>query len=361
MHAMAMAMLFKNWFEHSFSNPQVVVLFFLLLLGVFVISFASDILAPLIISLVIAYLLDGVVGALRRYRISPFISMLSVYILFISVLLFVLIFMLPMMTLQIADFLQDLPAIIERGQALLLQLPQSYPQFVDENQITEFISSLRNEISGIAQAILSTLLTSLAGFITVLVYLVLVPLLIFFFLKDKEQLLKWCSAVLPRKENRDLTLEVWREVNQKISGYIRGKMIEIVIVWIVSWVVFQSLGLQYAALLSLLVGLSVVIPFLGAAVVTIPIAMVAYAQWGLTSDFLYLMVAYAVIQFLDGNLLVPLLFSEIVNLHPVAIISAILIFGGIWGIWGVFFAIPLATLVNAVLRVWLATVKPVNE
>lgn len=356
-----MAMLFKNWFEHSFSNPQVVVLFFLLLLGVFVISFASDILAPLIISLVIAYLLDGVVGALRRYRISPFISMLSVYILFISVLLFVLIFMLPMMTLQIADFLQDLPAIIERGQALLLQLPQSYPQFVDENQITEFISSLRNEISGIAQAILSTLLTSLAGFITVLVYLVLVPLLIFFFLKDKEQLLKWCSAVLPRKENRDLTLEVWREVNQKISGYIRGKMIEIVIVWIVSWVVFQSLGLQYAALLSLLVGLSVVIPFLGAAVVTIPIAMVAYAQWGLTSDFLYLMVAYAVIQFLDGNLLVPLLFSEIVNLHPVAIISAILIFGGIWGIWGVFFAIPLATLVNAVLRVWLATVKPVNE
>ncbi len=348
-----MTTILKNWFERTFSNPQIVVLFFLLLLGAFVISLASDILAPLIVGLVIAYLLDGIIEALKRYRFPHLVSMLSVYILFISAVLFVLLFMLPMMTLQIANFLQDLPAIIEQGQALLLQLPQSYPKFVDENQITEFIGSLRNEISGIAQAVLSALLTSLAGFITVLVYLVLVPLLIFFFLKDKEALLKWWSAVLPHKENRDLTLEVWREVNQKISGYIRGKMIEIVIVWIVSWIVFQALGLQYAALLSLLVGLSVVIPFLGAAVVTIPIAMVAYAQWGLTSDFLYLMIAYAIIQFLDGNLLVPLLFSEIVNLHPVAIILAILIFGGIWGIWGVFFAIPLATLVNAVLRVWL--------
>jgi putative permease len=63
-------------------------------------------------------------------------------------------------------------------------------------------------------------------------------------------------------------------------------------------------------------------------------------------------VAYLVIQALDGNVLVPLLFGEVVNLHPIAIIVAILVFGGLWGFWGVFFAIPLATLVNAVLRAW---------
>ena len=62
--------------------------------------------------------------------------------------------------------------------------------------------------------------------------------------------------------------------------------------------------------------------------------------------------AYLVIQALDGNLLVPLLFGEVVSLHPVAIIVAILVFGGLWGFWGVFFAIPLATLVNAILRAW---------
>ena len=71
-----------------------------------------------------------------------------------------------------------------------------------------------------------------------------------------------------------------------------------------------------------------------------------------TPDFAWLMVTYLVIQALDGNLLVPLLFSEAVNLHPVAIIIAVLVFGGLWGFWGVFFAIPLATLVKAVLNAW---------
>ena len=88
--------------------------------------------------------------------------------------------------------------------------------------------------------------------------------------------------------------------------------------------------------------------------------MVAYAQWGLSTEFVYLMIAYTIIQFLDGNLLVPFLFSEVVNLHPVAIISAILIFGGIWGVWGVFFAIPLATVVNAILKAWPREPLPVS-
>jgi putative permease len=64
------------------------------------------------------------------------------------------------------------------------------------------------------------------------------------------------------------------------------------------------------------------------------------------------MIAYAIIQALDGNVLVPLLFSEALNLHPVAIIVAILVFGGLWGFWGIFFAIPLATVVQAVLKAW---------
>ena len=109
------------------------------------------------------------------------------------------------------------------------------------------------------------------------------------------------------------------------------------------------MGLNYALLLGVCVGLSVLIPYVGAALVTIPVALIAFFQWGLTQDFYILMVAYFIIQILDGNVLVPLIFSEAVNLHPVAIIGAILLFGGLWGFWGVFFAIPLAVLVNATL------------
>ena len=124
------------------------------------------------------------------------------------------------------------------------------------------------------------------------------------------------------------------------------------IVGVVSYITFLSMDLQFALLLGVLNGLSVLIPYIGATVVTFPIAVVALFQFGFTPEFGWLMGAYLIIQALDGNVLVPLLFSEVVDLHPIAIIVAILLFGGLWGFWGVFFAIPLATLVQAVLKAW---------
>ena len=145
---------------------------------------------------------------------------------------------------------------------------------------------------------------------------------------------------------------IWTEMDMQFANYVRGKAIEILIVGVASYGLFLWLGLNYAALLALLVGLSVLVPYVGATVVTIPVLLVGYMQWGLSNDFLWLFISYGVIQFLDGNLLVPILFSEVVNLHPVFIIVSVLLFGGIWGFWGVFFAIPLATLVKAVFNAW---------
>jgi len=100
-------------------------------------------------------------------------------------------------------------------------------------------------------------------------------------------------------------------------------------------------------------GLSVMIPYVGATLVTFPVLGVAAMQWGFVADeFMYVAIAYSIIQAMDGVVLVPLLFSEAVNLHPVAIVVAILFFGGFWGFWGVFFAIPLATAVKAILNAW---------
>jgi putative permease len=182
------------------------------------------------------------------------------------------------------------------------------------------------------------------------VYVVLVPIMVFFILKDKEELLKFAAKFVPKRS--ELTFRVWREVDQKIANYIRGKFFEILIVWVVTFLVFSLMGLRYPLLLSFLVGLSVIIPYVGAIAVTVPVALVGYFQWGFSAKLGYLLLAYQVIQILDGNVLVPLLFSEVVNLHPLAIIVAVLFFGGLFGLWGVFFAIPLATLVQAVLNAW---------
>jgi len=83
------------------------------------------------------------------------------------------------------------------------------------------------------------------------------------------------------------------------------------------------------------------------------VALIAYFQWGWGGDMAYALIAYAAIQIFDGNILAPLLLSGVVNLHPVAIIISVLMFGGLWGVWGVFFAIPLATLVNTLIKTWL--------
>jgi putative permease len=166
----------------------------------------------------------------------------------------------------------------------------------------------------------------------------------------------WARGFLPR--DRGILVRVWREMDHQIGNYVRGKFIEILIVGSATYIFFVSLGLSYAALLAVLVGISVIVPFVGAVVVTVPVAFAGYGQWGWSTDFAWFMGGYALIHVLDANLLVPLLLSEAVNLHPAAIIVAVLIFGGFWGFWGVFFAIPLATLVKALLSVWPRSPAP---
>ena len=339
------------WARYS-SDPQVILLLLFLSLGVVVIALVGDILAPVITALVIAYVLDGGLLFLQRKGMPRVPSLILIYLGFLAAVAVAIFGVSPILSQQISLFLQDLPSIISHGQSVLMQLPNKYPEYFTPAHIQQIIDSLKGEITALAQQMLSVSLASVAGFITLLVYMVLVPFLIFFFLKDKKDLIFWAAKILPRKESQGLTRAVWEDVNSGISGYIRGKLIEIVLMWGVSWLVFELLGLNYASLLSFLVGISVVVPYIGAAVVTIPVVLVAYAQWAFDSQFMYVVIAYMVLQFIDGNILVPLLFSEIVNLHPAAIIIAVLVFGGIWGIWGVFFAIPLATLVNAVLKSW---------
>jgi putative permease len=266
---------------------------------------------------------------------------------FVTLILFGL---LPLLSTQATQFVQQIPSMLNVGQEVLLKLPESYPEIASAQQIDEIMVLIRTELTSWGQKLLSVSLASVMGLITVLIYLVLMPILIFFLMKDKELLVIWMGRLAPGEHQ--LVSQVWSEVDRQIGNYVRGKFWEILIVWFACLMTFSVLGLQYAMLLSVLVGLSVLIPFVGAAVVTIPVVFVAWFQWGFGSEFLTLFIAYLVIQALDGNLLVPTLFSEVNNLHPVAIITAVLIFGGLWGVLGVFFAIPLATLVHAVLNAW---------
>ena len=351
--------LFTDWFKRSFSDPQVVILGLFLIFGLAVIIGLGKWLAPMFASIVIAYLLEGIVARLRKFGMPRLPAVILVFLLFLAVLAFLLLGLVPMLSRQLTQLVQQFPNYISQGQALLRELPANYPQLISEQQIQALVSSLGDEFASLGQQLLSWSLASVASVVVLVVYLILVPVLVFFLLKDKRLLMDWAASYLPR--DRHLASVVWAESERQIANYVRGKVVEILIVGAVTYVTFKFLGLQYSALLATLVGFSVLIPYIGAAVVTVPIAFVAFFQYGWNWDFGQVMIAYAVIQALDGNVLVPLLFSEVVDLHPIAIILAILIFGGLWGFWGVFFAIPLATLVNAILRAWPKKSHPPGE
>lgn len=342
--------LLTSWFKRTFADPQVVILGIVLVAGFVIVAGLGRMLAPVFASIVIAYLLEAVVVRLQRYRLPRLAAVSLVFLLFLTGLLFLLFVLVPRLIRQLTQLVQQIPSYINQGQDLLQQLPERYPQLVSDEQVQRLIVSAGNELAATGQQFVTWSLASVGNVVGLLVLLVLIPVLVFFLLKDKYQLIKWFSAYLPTE--RHLVSLVWTDVEAQIANYVRGKAGEIVIVGAVSYLTFIALGLDYAVLLATAVGFSVLIPFIGAAVITVPIALVAFFQWGWGWDFGQVMVAYAIIQALDGNVLVPLLFSEALNLHPVAIIVAILVFGGLWGFWGIFFAIPLATLVQAVLKAW---------
>lgn len=345
-----MIQFFTDWYRRYFSDPQAVLLAVLLVLAFTIIILMGGMLAPVLAAVVIAYLLEGPVQQLQRYRIPRKLAVAAVFLLFLAFLGFAVFGLFPLLSRQVTQFVQELPVIINDGQRLLLRLPELYPQFITMEQIREVILAIRAGIAELGQKVLSLSLASIRAIFIWAIYVILGPMLVFFFLKDKILILDWLTSFLPR--NRGLLSRVWAEMDHQIGNYVRGKFYEILIVGAVAYLVFALMGLAYAPLLAVLVGLSVIIPFIGAAVVTVPVAIAGYFQFGWSSDFAWLMLAYLIIQVLDGNLLVPLLFSEAVNLHPVSIIVAVVVFGGFWGFWGVFFAIPLATLVKALLTVW---------
>ena len=347
--------MFKSWYNRRFTDPQAMGLAAILLFGFVSIYFFSDLIAPLLVAIVLAYLLEWPVRLLNEKLKCPrLVAAMLVLGSFISLVFVVVLVLIPNLWAQLANLLSDLPHMFNRFNEWLLSLPERYPELIDAQTVESIFGTVKEKILSLGESALKLSLASIMNLVTLGIYAFLVPLMVFFLLKDKRQLIEGVSRFLPR--NRTLASKVWVEMQQQIANYIRGKLVEILVVTAVTYAIFLTFGLNYPLLLAVAVGFSVLVPYIGAVLVTIPLVLVAIFQFGDTHTFWYILIAFVVSQLLDGNLLVPFLFSEVVNLHPLIIIIAVLIFGGLWGFWGVFFAIPLATLVKAVVNAW-----PSNE
>ncbi|WP_114417237.1 AI-2E family transporter [Marinospirillum perlucidum] len=350
---------FVGWIHRYFSDEEAVILALLLTAFFVALLFFGTMLAPFLTAMVFAYLLQGLVSQLEKYHLPALLAVILAFSLFVGILVTLIFWLLPLIWNQLVSLTREIPDMLKMVQVWLDQLHTQYPQVISQQQANSLINDAIGEIRQLGHLLVSLSLSSIPSLIAWLVYLILVPILVFFMLKDRQQLVGFITSMMPRK--KALMTRIWHEMDIQIANYIRGKALEILIVGAVTWVAFAWLGLNYAELLALLVGLSVLVPYIGAAVVTVPIALIALFQFGITTELAWVLGVYAVIQALDGNVLVPLMFSEAVNLHPVSIILAVLFFGGLWGFWGVFFAIPLATLLKAIINAWPRALHPEEE
>lgn len=340
----------QEWYQRVFADPEASVLLLFIIIVTGILLLVGKMLAPVFVSIVIAYLLDGLVQRLEKIRCPHRLAVLIVFLLFLTAGLLIITWIIPVLWQELGSFFSEFPGMLKQGQTFLSDLARTSPEYFADVQFGQLFNAIQNSLGNLGQALLSFSVATISNIITFAIYFVLVPFLIYFFLLDKNEIVDWADQFAPRK--RTLISRVWAEINQQIANYIRGRVIQIIIAILMHYIVFLWLGLQYALLLAVAAGVSVIIPYIGAIVVTIPVLLVGLLQWGVTANFGYLITAYSLLTVFTGYILEPILLSEAVALHPVAIIVAIMFFGGLWGFWGIFFAIPLATVIKAVLQAW---------
>lgn len=340
----------KQWINRYFSNTETIYLLVAALVFLLLLLTIGPFLAPVLTGFVFAYVLQGIVDRLVLWKVPHLLAVIIAMLMFVGGLFALVLVILPVVWTQLQEVATQLPKLVPQIQAALVNFSEQNPTLLSRDLMDGVLRNFQTTLEGSSDDIVRWLGRQLPHLIATVIFLVLVPIAMFFFLKDRKLLIQFFARFLPK--TRPTINRIGQELSVQLGSYIRGKCLEILIVGTVTYVAFFLLGLKYAALLALFVGLSVIFPFIGAAVVTIPVVVVALMQFGFTAEFFWIILAYTVIQTLDGNLLVPLLFAEVVKLHPLAIIASVLVFGGLGGIWGLFFAIPLAILIKAVTDAW---------
>lgn len=364
-----MIKLLKGWYSRHFSTPGTIEFALVLLAAFVVVYYFMWLVGPLVVALCIAYCLDWVVRLLiKKFNLKRMPASIITMVLFLGLSVGIMVFIVPKIVQQANQFYTNLQqisisakgdkrddfdtVISTRTYEFIESLPDPIPSMFSQEEIDQYVLQARASIlSNTTSFIRNQVMPSVVNAMTWLMYMIIVPIFTFLMLANKETLQKrFKKYILPT--NQKIMRDFWPKMNYQIESYIRGKILHIIIITIVNTLAFLLLGVNYAFLLGFGVGLSVIVPYVGAVIITIPVILISIFQFGFTSYLIWILVVYLLIQILDSNVLTPMLFSAAMDLDAFSILSAVLIFGGLWGFWGVFFSIPLATFIGSLIENW---------
>ncbi|RIY31511.1 hypothetical protein CJP74_07050 [Psittacicella melopsittaci] len=340
----------KDLFTRNFNNPQIVALILILLVISLVLYFFGKILAPVFLAVGLAYILNFPIRWLVKKGLKRIYALILVFGGLVCVMAWLILSIAPMLVRQLSTLLVEAPSIVAILRERLLSLEQYNLPYLDKATLYSIYENVNQYIQSNMDIRIDNIIKVLQNVAYIAVNTFLVPFMAFLMLVDYAPLKANFIRFLP--QSSELADGVFKEFMSQLDNYVRGKVIEFIIMTVLSFVAFAFFGLKYNLLLSTLIGISVIIPYLGVIIATVPFALVAFFQFQLGTTFWTLMVIHTILQIFNGNILVPVLYSKTNNIRPITVIVAVIFFGQIWGILGVFLAIPLCTLIKAVANAW---------
>lgn len=300
-----------------------------------------------LLSFVLAYLLDPVVVMLERRKVRRVYGIALLYAALGVIGVFCFAYLVPFVNINWDKLLTDLPKYLQKGKELMLGTAGKFqPAYATDewrwlfDQIAGSMDNLMNKLgSGIYSA---------AGRVAFnLLNLLLAPILVFFMLYYKQDIIEGIAAWLPTRQ-RETILALGREINASVGGFIRGQMVVSLIVAILSAIALFYLDIDYPVLNGIFAGLASILPFIGVILATIPPLFFAYVKFQSGIMLLKVLGAFAVIYFMEGYLVKPLVFKKSMDLNPLATIIVVMAFGELMGFWGILLAIPIAAAIKII-------------
>ena len=325
----------------------------LVAVGVLIVAFilysALGALLPIIISIIVAEVLFPIVAFIERHlpgrerypRAARIFSIAVIYVAFLALIVALIILTIPPMVQEARDFVETVPQIYEDVKAMIEELSEEYNQQVPDEikaQVEEWAQSLGGALGSAALSIGSKTLSSLAGTVSLLFGLAIVPFLLFYILKDKEELLDGMYSILPENVARH-THNVLSLIHGVIGSYVRAQIISAAIVGGFVFLGLWALDIKFALTLGLLAGLLGLIPIIGAFIGAAPALLVALATD--PSKLIWVALLFIVVQFIESNIISPRIQGSAVRLHPIFIMGTLVVASSIAGLWGVLIGVPL--------------------
>ncbi|ACM19184.1 membrane protein, UPF0118 superfamily [Geotalea daltonii FRC-32] len=305
-----------------------------------------------LLSFIIAYLLDPAVVALERRRIPRTYGIIILYLTLALISVFCIIYILPFTTLAWESLLRDLPGYVQKGKDLILGgKGELQPAFGNEEWLW-LMDTIWTNMDKLYEKLSAGVYAAAANVVFNLFNLILSPILVFFMLYYKHQIIDECVSWLPAERSETIRA-IGREINASVGGYIRGQLIVSVIVAVLSTIALFLLGIDYAILNGIFAGLASILPFIGVILATLPPLFFAYVEFQSGVVLIKVAASFAVIYFLEGYVVKPLVFQESMDLNPLLTIIVVMAFGELLGFWGIILAIPLAAafkIVSAQIR-----------